>query len=73
MSISKKQWPKFDEYICRDMPPFRDTFEDYGIINHILKGKKMTNVFEVLAIQEHADKLPTILVPITTVIAKDER
>lgn len=40
--------------------------------NNFLKGKKMNNVFQVLAIQEHADKLPTILVPITTVIATAE-
>ncbi len=72
MSISNEQWLKFDEYIRRDMPSFWDISEDYSIINRILKGKKMTNVFNVLAIQEHADKLPTILVPITTVIAKDE-
>ncbi len=41
-------------------------------MNIYLKGKKMSNVFNVLAIQEHTDKLPTILVPITTVIAEDE-
>ena len=42
--------------------------------NPILKGKKMAQVIEVLAIQEHTDGSPTtILVPITTVVAKDER
>ena len=43
--------------------------------NNILKGKKMNNVFQVLAIQEFIEgsPLPKILVPITTVVAKDEQ
>lgn len=53
----------------------KETLKKYNYVNPntiILKGKKMNNVFQVLAIQEHTDKLPTIIVTITTVIAKDE-
>ena len=32
----------------------------------------MSHVFEVLAVQGHEDKLPTVLVPITTVVAENE-
>ncbi len=51
---------------------YREQFRGEYYDNNNLKGKKMSNVFNVLAIQEHTDKLPTILVPITTVIAEDE-
>ncbi len=42
--------------------------------NNNSKGKKMNDVYQVLAIQEFVDgsPLPKILVPITTVVAKDE-
>jgi len=64
-----------------------DIFQDYrkmmkiygGIgygksyVNSNLKGKKMSNVYQVLAIQEHEDKNPTVVVPITLVVAKDNQ
>ncbi len=88
MSVSKKQWQELNGYIRRDMPciiPFDNLydFQKLALVeywtgeyydNPILKGKKMAQVFEVLAIQEHTDGSPTtILVPITTVVAKDEQ
>lgn len=50
-----------------------DEFIDYDFTNFNSKGKKMSQIYEVVAIQEHEDKNPTIVVPITTVVAKDNQ
>ncbi len=58
-----------------DLNYYREQFRGEYYDNNNLKGKKMNNVFQVLAIQEFIEgsPLPKILVPITTVVAKDEQ
>lgn len=85
MSISKEQWREINDAVCRGRLYSKMKFDDldyyhkmfYGAYydNDNLKGKKMTNVFEILAIQTHTDMnpLPTVVVPITTVVAENEQ
>ena len=61
---------------------YRKMIKLYGGVGHgkfhansILKGKKMSQIYEVVAIQEYTNTNPepTIVVPITTVVAKDNQ
>ncbi len=83
MSISKKGWQELNEMPARKMPrlgasSFIDDLTYYHKMfcgeyydNNNLKGKKMSNVFETVVIQTDATGKVTILVPITSLVAKD--
>ena len=87
MSVTLKQWQEINGCILKDMPPkLRDEYRNFRAYmnctnrrtNFILKGKKMSNVYQVVAIQVLEDETfdngtnTKILVPVTTVVAKSE-
>lgn len=74
MTGERRSYVFLDEFARVDFDAIKYWCGEY-YDNNFLKGKKMSNVFQVLAIQEFIEgsPLPKILVPITTVVAKDEQ